>query len=82
MGTEISVPVCSGQGSGGRHANFELYELSFSSRTTALIPEWLMFVKGVVDSEDLPLNIQRVIKKNLVKKSEIVEKKFYDQLGK
>lgn len=74
-------------GLGAQPPGVALYcrKVLIDAQPEGLLPEWLRFVKGVVDSEDLPLNISRESMQDtaLVRKlSEVITKRFIKFLAK
>ena len=74
-------------GLGAQPPGVALYcrKVLIDAQPEGLLPEWLRFVRGVVDSEDLPLNISRESMQDtaLVRKlSEVITKRFIKFLAK
>jgi molecular chaperone HtpG len=59
--------------------NLYCQKVLIEQHSESILPEWLRFVKGVVDSEDLPLNISRQALQDsalVAKLKKVVTKKF------
>ena len=74
-------------GMGQTEPNVSLYcrKVLIDKRPDQLLPEWLRFLHGVIDSEDLPLNISRESMQDtaLIKKiGQLVTKRFLKFLAK
>lgn len=74
-------------GMGQMEPGVSLYckKVLIDSKPPKLLPEWMRFIKGVIDSEDLPLNISRESMQDsaLVRKiGDVVAKRFLKHLDK
>lgn len=74
-------------GFGRTESNVSLYchRVLIDAKPDGLLPEWLRFLSGVVDSEDLPLNISREMLQDhslVCKINDILTKRFLKHLDK
>lgn len=86
-----AAPSGSFQDYGNRKENIKMYvrRVFITDDFEDMMPKYLSFIKGVVDSDDLPLNVSRetlqqhkllkVIKKKLVRKALDMIKKIPDE---
>ena len=73
-------------GMGRQEPEVQLYcrKVLIDSKPRGLLPEWLRFIRGVVDSEDLPLNVsrERMQDSSLMQKlSKALTNRFLKHLG-
>lgn len=64
--------------------NLYCQKILIEQHSENILPDWLRFVKGVVDSEDLPLNISRQALQDsalMAKLKQIITKRFLKFLG-
>ncbi len=64
--------------------NLYCQKILIEHQSEKILPEWLRFVKGVIDSEDLPLNISRqALQDNalVIKINKVVTKRFLKHLA-
>ena len=59
-------PKFGGQSADDHKSEIALYcrKVLISNKTDIILPTWLRFVKGVVDSEEIPLNLSRELLQN------------------
>ena len=73
-----------GFGRGKPGVNLYCQKVLIEQHSENILPEWLRFVKGVVDSEDLPLNISRQALQDsalVAKLKQVLTKRFLKFLG-
>lgn len=77
-------PEIMGMGRGEPAVALHCRKILIDSSPKSLLPEWMRFIKGVIDSADLPLNISRESMQDsalMQKLNSVISKRFVKYLG-